>query len=127
MDGVTPDLVAGAARAVARGTRWAGPTQCHGLAGNIEFLLDVYQDTSDPAYLREARSLGRLMEVFAGERDGFLVWPSDSPSVVTPDYMVGYAGVAACLLRLADPDRRPHGLSRVGFRHRAPIGVESNG
>jgi hypothetical protein len=113
------DLVARAARAVARGTRWAGPTQCHGLAGNIEFLLDVYQSTEDPAYLSEARSLGRLLEAFGQERDGLLVWPSESPWVVTPDYMVGYAGVAACFLRLADAARRPQGLSRAGFRFRS--------
>jgi hypothetical protein len=67
------------------------------------------------------------MEAFAQERDGFLVWPSELPSMVTPDYMVGYAGVAACLLRLAAPDSRPHGLSRAGFRYRAPLGGERNG
>jgi lantibiotic modifying enzyme len=113
------EIAARAARAVARGTRWASPTQCHGLAGNIEFLLDVYQSTGDPGYLSEARSLGALLETFGHERDGRLVWPAELPWIVTPDYMVGYAGVAACLLRLADPARRPHGLSRAGFRFRA--------
>lgn len=114
------DLAARAGRTVARGTRWSNPTQCHGLAGNIEFLLDLYRATGDAAYLREARSLGRLLEAFGCQRDGRLVFPSESPTVVTPDYMVGYAGVALCLLRLADPARRPHQLSREGFaRERA--------
>jgi hypothetical protein len=109
------DLAARAGRTAARGTRWASPTQCHGLAGNIEFLLDLYRASGDAAYLSEARSLGRLLEAFGRERRGRLVFPSESPAVVTPDYMVGYAGVAVCLLRLADPARRPHQLSRDGF------------
>jgi serine/threonine protein kinase len=113
-----PALAARAARTVAHGARRAGPTQCHGLAGNIEFLLDMYQATADRLYLDEARSLGELLNAFGVERDGLLMWSSESPSVFTPDYMVGYAGVAACLLRLADPSRRPRQLSRAGFRFR---------
>jgi len=108
-------LAAGAARMVARGTRWAGATQCHGLAGNIEFLLDCFQATQDPAYLAEARGLARLLDAFAGEQAGHLVWPSEAPTVFSPDYLVGYAGVAVCLLRLADPEHLPHQLSRRGF------------
>jgi hypothetical protein len=109
------EVAARAARTVARGSRWTSATQCHGLTGSIEFLLDIYQATGDHAYLNEARSLARLLRAFATERDGLLVWPSESPHVYSPDYMVGYAGVAVCLLRLADPERRPHQLSRRGF------------
>lgn len=36
--------------------------------------------------------------------------------LVTPDYMVGYSGVAMTLLRLADPRQRPRQLSIAGFR-----------
>jgi hypothetical protein len=107
-----------AARTVARGARWINSTQCHGLSGNIEFLLDAYQATADPAYLNEARSLARLLEAFATERDGLLVWPSEPPWVYSPDYMVGYAGVAVCLLRLAQPELRPAQLTCAGFRYR---------
>ena len=112
------DLAARAARTTSRGARSQGPVQCHGLAGNTEFLLDMYVETGDEAYLTEARSLGRLLEAFSEEKDGLLVWPSDSPEVFSPDYMTGYAGVAACLLRLADPEGLPNQLSRAGFRHR---------
>lgn len=113
-------LAAQAARTVAHGTRWAGPTQCHGLAGNLEFLLDMYQATGDGQYLVDAQVLGRLLMAFAVERDGHLMFPSESSRVFTPDYMVGYAGVAVALLRLADPLHRPHQLSRKGFRYRSP-------
>lgn len=113
------DLTMRSLRTVARGARWAGPTQCHGLAGNIEVLLDAYQATCEDTHLTEARSLSRLLEAFALDRDGLLVWKSDHPEIVTPDYMVGYAGVAVTLLRLADPEHRPHGISRRGFRYPA--------
>jgi hypothetical protein len=111
-------IAARAARTVARGVRAQSPTRCHGLAGNIEFLLDMFQSTQDPAYLAETRSLARLLEAFGREKDGVLLWPSDSPDVFTPDYTVGYAGVAVCLLRLGDPEELPHQLSRPGFRRR---------
>ncbi|MFL5704604.1 MAG: lanthionine synthetase LanC family protein, partial [Ktedonobacteraceae bacterium] len=95
-------LVRRAAWTVARGSRWTGPTQCHGLAGNIELLLDMFQSTNTQVYYAEAQSLARLLETFATEVDGLLVWPSDEPSCISPDYLVGYAGVLACLLRLAN-------------------------
>jgi lantibiotic modifying enzyme len=94
--------------------------QCHGLAGTIELLLDVYQATGERAYLAEARSLARLMQTFAVERDGLLLWPSDTVVDYSPSYMIGYVGVAMSLLRLAAPERLPHQLSRRGFQHRGP-------
>jgi hypothetical protein len=110
-------LWTGAARATAHGARWAGPTQCHGLSGNIEFLIDAYQASGDDTYLTEARSLGQLLMAFRTEDEGLLRWPSDWPWVFGPDYMVGYAGVALALLRLAEPEDQPHALSRRGFRY----------
>jgi len=114
----TSAMAVGAARMVARGTRWANPTHCHGLAGSIEFLLDMFQASGDQAYYTEARSLATLLEAFAVEHHGFLAWPSESPSCITPDYVVGYAGVLVCLLRLANPWHLPHQLSRRGFRRK---------
>lgn len=112
------ELAQRAARTVARGARWVGPTQCHGLAGNIEFLLNIAQISGDHAYLTEAYALARLLEAFAGEQGGMLRFPSESPQKFTPDYMVGYAGVAVCLLRLGDPLCMPQQLSRRGFQYR---------
>ena len=128
--GVMPeagDLALRAARAAARGARWSGPTQCHGLAGNIELLLDVFQATRDVRHLDEAQLLGRLLQTFGTTTDGLLVWPSESPTTVTPDYTVGYAGVAVCLLRLSAPERLPRQLSRRGFAHNARAPVRPDG
>jgi hypothetical protein len=110
------ELAAGAARAIACGTRWAGPTQCHGLSGNIEFLLDMYQATKEHIYLDNAVLLARCLLALATEQNGLSVFSSEQPTTFTPDYMIGYAGVAVCFLRLSETDR-PHQLSRGGFRY----------
>ncbi|MGH2508456.1 MAG: lanthionine synthetase LanC family protein [Ktedonobacteraceae bacterium] len=119
--GVLPeaaDLAERAAHTTARGTRWASPSQCHGLAGSIEFLLDMYQATGTPAYLNEADALAKILEAFRIEREGKIVLPSEDPTTITPDYMIGYADVAICLLRLSEPMKRPRQLSRAGFQYR---------
>ncbi len=107
-----------AARTIAHGPLGVGPSQCHGLAGNLEFLIDLYQATSENAFLDDAMKLAHLLLTFKTEQDGRLFWFGDSFSTVSPDYMVGYAGVLPTLLRLSDPDHRPHQLSRAGFRYR---------
>jgi len=105
---------AAAARMVAVAGRTLGPTQCHGLAGSIEFLIDMFQATGDDDYLREANTCARILEAFAFERDGKQVWCGDSPSEVDPGYLTGYGGVAVALLRIADPSRPRH-LTRAGL------------
>lgn len=113
------ELAGRALDAAAFGARWAPPPQCHGLTGAIEVLLDAHQSGSGDGRLDQALDLGLLLRAFALKEDEMLAWPSETPLVVSPDYAVGFAGVLATLLRLADPHRRPHGLSRKGFRHRA--------
>jgi serine/threonine protein kinase len=114
------ELAAQAACAIARGTGWADATQCHGLSGNIEFLLDMYQGTGEHSYRAQAFSLARCLAAFAQEQKGLRVFPSEIPTIFTPDYMVGYAGVAMCALRLAEPEQRPGQLTRQGFRYTLP-------
>ena len=111
------DLARRVARTVARGTKWAGPTQCHGLAGNIEFLLDMFQATGDQIYLEEARSLAQMLEMFIDRQTGMRTRSARPREWEAPGYMLGYAGVMVCFLRLSDPEWRPRGLSRRGFRY----------
>lgn len=121
------ELAKRAALTVSRGGRWAGPTQCHGLAGNIEFLIDMFQATGDPIYLSNANDLAGALEAFSLENDDELLWQSETPSIITPDYLVGYAGIAVCLLRLGHPETMPHQLSRRGFQWRCSSAkVEGN-
>ena len=114
---VARDLVVRAARTVAFGSRWSGPTLCHGLAGNSDFLLDMFEWTGERKYASEAFTLADILETFAIEQEGQLVWPSDEPTCISPDYLVGYAGVLVSLLRLAQPGQRPRQLCRRGFRY----------
>jgi hypothetical protein len=109
------DIARRAALTAVKGARAAGPVQCHGLAGCIELALDwlAVEDSAD--YRAEIDILARLLGAFAVERDGNLMFPSESPNIFSPDYMVGYAGIALCLLRLSNSGI-PHQLSRTGFR-----------
>lgn len=112
------DLACRAAQATYRRALGASPVQCHGLSGNIEVLLDMFQATGDGSYLNDAHRMARLLRAFERERDGNLMWSSESPAVFTPDYLIGYGGVAVCLARLSQPERVPHLLSRAGFQYR---------
>ncbi|HSK26436.1 MAG TPA: lanthionine synthetase LanC family protein [Jiangellales bacterium] len=119
--GQQPLAVAGAAgRTVAHAGRHAGTSQCHGLAGSIEYLLDLHQATGDPGWLSEAWELGALLLAFAVESDGQLRWLSDDGDERGNNaYMVGFAGVATTLLRLWDLESFPYELSLAGFRSHA--------
>jgi serine/threonine protein kinase len=102
------DAARRAASAVAHGAPWVGTTQCHGLAGNLEALLDLYLYTGEAEYLTLAAELGenlRAYETPAG-------WQSDELSTGCLDLMVGEAGVGAAFLRLANPGL-PHLIHAV--------------
>jgi lantibiotic modifying enzyme len=113
-----PDLVHRAARAAAWGARWSAPTLCHGLAGNAELLLDVARWTGERDPLERAHELIDLVSAFAVDSEDGRAWISEAPRQITPDYLVGYAGIALVFLRLACPDR-VHLLSRAGFAYRS--------
>lgn len=91
------ETAARAAHLTARMT-WAMPGRCHGLAGNIECLLTVAERLGDTRWRDAAEVHGRLLaswQIAPG------VYPGESPELVTPDYMVGMAGVIPAFLRLA--------------------------
>lgn len=112
----------GAGQAVATATRWAGPTLCHGLSGNIEYLLDLFVATQEELWLFHARELARILEAFSDEVDGYVMFPSETPGEFTPDYMVGYGGVALTYLRLTDPERTATQLTLEAFRRAGGVG-----
>jgi lantibiotic modifying enzyme len=116
--GIVPEaesLMRRAARA-ANSTRWLNPTQSQGLAGNIEFLLDIYQATQEQCYLQDAHVLARILEAFIIEHDGMTTVSSNTPKLFLPGFSLGYGGVATCLLRLLNTNA-PHLISRQGFRY----------
>ena len=102
----------GAGRTLAKGATWIGTTQCHGLAGNADILVDVWSRIGGE-YLAAAQMLGENLTAYRTERG----WPSESRLVHSPDLMVGQAGVGAAFLRLAAP-LRPHLMSPQAFARR---------
>jgi hypothetical protein len=77
---------------------------CHGLAGNIEILLEGSRalGLDAPLQLSLAADVARFgMERYAG---GGVPWPTGVPGGDTPGLMLGRAGTGLFYLRLYDPD-----------------------
>lgn len=81
------------------------PCLCHGLAGNADFLLELYEETGDSIWLERALSFTRQIFSYRRERAEGDVWQSDDPGCASPDYLYGVAGTGHYLLRLWRPDR----------------------
>lgn len=108
--GVVPDAAAEAAsRAAAKGARWVGPSQCHGLAGNADVLIDFFRHSGEASYLDDARHLAGLLEAYLVEPDD--LHPVSPGAIRSSDLMTGEAGLLACFLRLTEPALVPHVLS----------------
>jgi serine/threonine protein kinase len=87
--------------------RWASAAgQCHGLAGNAEFLLDLYQFTGQERFLQEAFYLGDLIELHKIIRPSGTTYPDDTGMATGLDYSIGSAGVATFFSRLAGRQER---------------------
>ena len=75
---------------------------CHGLSGAGHFFLDVYQAWNEPHWLQSAhKSAHRLRDFRIPEEPG--AYTVDGQKAVSPDLMIGYAGVGSLLLRLINP------------------------
>lgn len=111
------DLPLRAAHTVAEGTRWAGPGQCHGLAGCIELLLDAWRATGDARWRAKASELASILTFHVTD---LTMSPTPRDGAAPPSgYSFGTAGLVLCLLRLAQAGKAPRQLTLEGFRHRA--------
>ncbi|MCC3776149.1 class IV lanthionine synthetase LanL, partial [Streptomyces sp. UNOB3_S3] len=91
-----------AALAVRR-SRWhAGTAQCHGLAGDGEFLLDLAEASGEDQYRVWAGELAAIVYARHALHDGRVLAPDETGVSVSLDYNTGLAGVLAFLLRLRD-------------------------
>jgi lantibiotic modifying enzyme len=107
-------VAVGAASTAAAASRAAAPGLCHGLCGPIDYLLDMHRLTSNQIWLDEAKELAELLEAFHVDA------PPGYPSYVEDEsdisYMLGDAGVAVTLLRLADEGVTPRPLTVSAIR-----------
>lgn len=91
-----------AALAVRR-SRWhAGTAQCHGLAGDGEFLLDLAEASGEDQYRVWADELAVGLYARHAVHYGRVLTPDETGVSLSLDYNTGLAGVLAFLLRLRD-------------------------
>ena len=83
------------------------PSQCHGLAGNGETLIELGRVTGDQNWLQRAREFGRQAKVYREETPSGPRWRGDDPGNYSPDLMMGAAGTGHFFLRLARPELVP--------------------
>lgn len=88
-------------------SRWhVGTAQCHGLAGDGEFLLDLGAATGEQRYRDWAGDLATCIHARHALRDGRMVAPDESHTGVSFDFGGGLSGVLAFLMRLRSGGRR---------------------
>lgn len=87
--------------ALTKDVRWSLPIQCHGLAGNIEYLLDLYQATKQSQYLNWAHDLGKILNFWS---DLIVKDTKISNDVKPVEYMSGIPGLIISFLRLSQPE-----------------------
>ncbi|MEZ0276555.1 MAG: lanthionine synthetase LanC family protein [Roseimicrobium sp.] len=77
-------------------------TQCIGLAGGGELLLELARVTGESRWLERAREFGEgILAYHVTTPEGHDAWPTDAePTVYTADFMYGAAGIGHFLLRL---------------------------
>ena len=97
--GDAAELALRAARTVEASMRWSGPTQCCGVDGAAELLLDVYLATGDSHWRKAADELGQLLMSTTEEPPR----GPDSEGDVGIGWLSGLSGVVTCLLRLGEP------------------------
>ncbi|HUG82934.1 MAG TPA: lanthionine synthetase LanC family protein [Euzebya sp.] len=78
-----------------------GLTLCHGLGGPLEVLVQAYQRWDVGAHLALAREVA--LAVLQRLGPDVMAWPSGVRGVESAGLMVGAAGTAMVLARLADP------------------------
>ncbi|MDQ4131095.1 MAG: protein kinase/lanthionine synthetase C family protein, partial [Actinomycetota bacterium] len=94
-------LAEASARAVV-GSAWRGGlVQCHGLAGDGDFLLDLHAVTREPRFRELALELAALIYLRRFRDEGLLVFPDESGERVTASFGTGLAGVGSFFARLA--------------------------
>ncbi|HMC09024.1 MAG TPA: lanthionine synthetase LanC family protein, partial [Actinomycetota bacterium] len=96
------------AGAAVAGAKWRSPlVQCHGLAGNAEFLLDLRDLTGDARFFDMAMDLAGTIYSRRVYDDGLMVFPDESGRTFAAAFNTGLAGVGSLFLRLLHGGPRP--------------------
>ncbi|HEY5878169.1 MAG TPA: lanthionine synthetase LanC family protein [Nakamurella sp.] len=95
----------------------SGLTQCHGLGGTVDLLLDASVEQQEPAHRASAAWIAeRALDVLGAD---VASWPGGFRGVPAPGLMDGLSGTLVTLTRLAgDPARCTVGRLRLGVSGR---------
>ncbi len=105
-----------AAARAGQAERWrSSPTQCHGLAGDSELLLDLAACTGEEGYRTLARQAASALWLRRRNDAGTGNWvfPDDTGGSVSAAFGTGMAGVGSFFLRLAAGGARPFMLDEL--------------
>jgi hypothetical protein len=81
-------------------------SQCHGLAGDGEYLLHFGRELDNSVAMDGARRIATRLAVLQLQEPPAWTWPVEGEGKPVPAYMLGYTGVHSFLLRLTHPDLR---------------------
>lgn len=88
--------------------RWmSGLGQCHGLAGNGDYLIDLHRLTGERQFLLAALYLAELIDLHKIHRPSGVTFPDDTGFPTGADFSTGPAGIATFLSRLESDVPRP--------------------
>jgi lantibiotic modifying enzyme len=91
------------------------PTQCVGLAGSGDFLLELWCVTRERRWLDRAFEFGEKVLAYRATLPEGDAWPTDEPGLYSADFMYGGSGTGHFLLRLETEGRLPMPL--IGDHH----------
>ena len=77
-------------------------TQCTGLAGGGELLLEIHRATGDTRWKDRAREFALQCVCYKETTPGGDAWPTDVPGLYSADFEYGASGVGHFLLRVLD-------------------------
>lgn len=104
-----------AADAVAQGTVFASFGQCHGIAGNGDFLLLANRRFPGRYEAKIKEYTQTLHALRSDQREDIWMWPLEDMESFSPDYMTGYMGIYCFLLRRFYPSVASEPLVYSGF------------
>ncbi|WP_339304424.1 lanthionine synthetase LanC family protein [Paenibacillus sp. FSL R5-0519] len=104
-----------AADAVAQATVFASFGQCHGIAGNGDFLLLANRRFPGRYETKLAEYTQSLHVLRSDQREDIWMWPLEDMESFSPDYMTGYMGIYTFLLRRFYPSVASEPLVYSGF------------
>lgn len=82
-------------------------TQCIGLSGCGELLIELHRATEDASWLQHALAFAELALAYRDQLPEGDAWPTDEPGLYSADFMYGASGLGHYFLRLWQPGKIP--------------------